>query len=186
MQSFRIARTLYYMKALLPEVKGLRDAKLYKRIERGDMSALDELIGRYYPEILRYCRAHAPESFGEDAAQETFLKAVRHLEAYVERGHFRAWLYKIASNVCADFHRASEDSGELEEIPRIDPGYERAELSADLAGALSALDEKQREIVELRYIQGLKLRECAEVLGVPLRTAQSRERAALRRLKKLM
>ena len=46
----------------------MRDGELYRRIESGDMSALDELIGGYYPEMLCYCRRHAPEGRGEDAA----------------------------------------------------------------------------------------------------------------------
>lgn len=160
--------------------------ELCSRLESGDMKALDELISGYYPEILGYCRRHTPPGLGEDAAQETFLRAVRHLEAYVHRGHFRAWLYKIASNVCADCWRDARDGAELSDLYQTDPGFERAELSADLASALSALDSGQREIIELRYIQGLSLRECAGALGIPLRTAQSRSRAALRKLKKLL
>ena len=165
----------------------MREDEILERLNGGDASALDELVRAYYPDILRYCRRHSPdEASAEDAAQETFLKAVRHLEAYIHRGRFRAWLYKIAANVCIDCWRDAEPGGELAELPKIDPGFERAELSADLEDALAALDRNQREVIELRYVQGLKLRECAEVLGIPLRTAQSRERAALRRLKKLL
>ena len=160
--------------------------ELCSRLESGDMRALDELISGYYPEILSYCRRHAPSGLGEDAAQETFLRAVRHLEAYVHRGHFRAWLYKIASNVCADFWRGAREGAELSDLYQTDPGFEQAELAADLASALSALDSGQREVIELRYIQGLTLRECAEVLSIPLRTAQSRSRAGLKKLKKLL
>ena len=160
--------------------------ELCSRLESGDMKALDELISGYYPEILSYCRRHAPSGLGEDAAQETFLKAVRHLESYVHRGYFRAWLYKIASNVCADCWRDARDGAELSDLYQTDPGFEQAELAADLRHALSSLDKNQREVIELRYIQGLSLRECAEALGIPLRTAQSRSRAALRKLKKLL
>ena len=160
--------------------------ELCSRLESGDMKALDELISGYYPEILGYCRRHTPPGLGEDAAQETFLRAVRHLEAYVHRGHFRAWLYKIASNVCADCWRDARDGAELSDLYQTDPGFEQAEMSADLRHALSSLDKNQREVIELRYIQGLSLRECAEALGIPLRTAQSRSRAALRKLKKLL
>ena len=52
--------------------------------------------------------------------------------------------------------------------------------------ALAALPDAQREVVLLRYIHDLKLREVSEVLDVPLRTVQSRERAALRALRKLL
>ena len=49
---------------------------------------------------------------------------------------------------------------------------------------VSALPEKQREVVLLRYVHELKLREIAEVLDEPLRTVQSRLRSALKALKK--
>ena len=165
----------------------MRTDELLNRLEQGDAEALDELIRMYYPEILRYCLWHTSDrQSAEDAAQETFLKAVRHLDAYARRGKFRAWLYRIAANTCADFWRRSQSTEPLTEGEYLDPGFERAELSCDLRSALAALPPAQREVVLLRYVHGLKLRECAEVLDVPLRTVQSRERAALKALKKLL
>ena len=73
----------------------MRTDELLNMLEQGDAEALDELIRMYYPEILRYCLWHTSDrQSAEDAAQETFLKAVRHLDAYARRGKFRAWLYK--------------------------------------------------------------------------------------------
>lgn len=165
----------------------MREDELFERLEGGDLSALDELVRAYYPDILRYCRRHTPDaSSAEDAAQETFLKAVRHLDVYVHSRKFRAWLYRIAANTCVDFWRRSQSTEPLTEGEYLDPGFERAELSCDLRSALAALPPAQREVVLLRYVHGLKLRECAEVLDVPLRTVQSRERAALKALKKLL
>ncbi len=165
----------------------MREDEILERLNGGDASALDELVRAYYPDILRYCRRHSPdEASAEDAAQETFLKAVRHLDAHAFRGRFRAWLYKIAANTCADRCRRETPAEPLSDSPYIDPGFERTELGIDLGSALAALPEAQREVVLLRYVHGLKLREAAEVLGVPLRTAQSRERAALKALKKLL
>ena len=163
------------------------DEELFKRLEGGDLSALDEPVRAHYPEILSYCRRHTPdEQSAEDAAQETFLKAVRHLGAYVQRGKFRAWLYKIAANTCTDCYRKSRAGDPLPEGGYTDPGFERAELAQDLDAALAALPDAQREVVLLRYIHDLKLREVSEVLDVPLRTVQSRERAALKTLRKLL
>ena len=165
----------------------MREDEILERLNGGDASALDELVPAYYPDILRYCRRHTPdEASAEDAAQETFLKAVRHLDAHAFRGRFRAWLYKIAANTCADRCRRETPAEPLSDSPYIDPGFERTELGIDLRSALAALPEAQREVVLLRYVHGLKLREAAEVLGVPLRTAQSRERAALKAMKKLL
>ena len=165
----------------------MREKELFERLEGGDLSALDGLIGAYYPEILRFCLRHTPtRECAEDAAQETFLRCVRHIDAYAHRGHFRAWLYKIAANACADILRRSHSDAELPDAAGEEPGYERAELKTDLERALARLPEAQRELLLLRYAHELTLREIAEIQGLPLRTAQSRLRAALKAMKKLM
>ena len=83
-----------------------REDELFRRLRGGDGAALEELIIDAYPAILRYCLWHTPDrQTAEDAAQETFLKAVRHLDAYAHRGKFRAYLYKIAANTCTDLRR---------------------------------------------------------------------------------
>ena len=153
-----------------------REDELFRRLRGGDGAALEELIIDAYPAILRYCLWHTPDrQTAEDAAQETFLKAVRHLDAYAHRGKFRAYLYKIAANTCTDLRRRNG---------RTEPGFEQVESELSLTQLISALPEKQREVVVLRYVHELKLREIAEVLDEPLRTVQSRLRSALEALKK--
>ena len=67
-----------------------REDEIFRKIEQGDSGGLDELVSLYYPEILRYCRWHTPDqATAEDAAQETFLKAVRHFDRYVHKGRFK-------------------------------------------------------------------------------------------------
>lgn len=83
-----------------------REDEIFRKIEQGDSGGLDELVSLYYPEILRYCRWHTPDqATAEDAAQETFLKAVRHFDRYVHKGRFKAFLYQIAANTCVDMWR---------------------------------------------------------------------------------
>lgn len=85
-----------------------REDELFGRLRGGDEAALEELIRSHYPGILRYCLGHTPDrQTAEDAAQETFLKAVRHIDAYAHRGRFKAYLYKIAANTCTDLWRRS-------------------------------------------------------------------------------
>lgn len=166
------------------------DDALVARAKAGDADALSDLVERYYPDILRYCMWHAPmRSQAEDAAQETFLKAIRHLDAYVHRGKFRAFLYQIAANTCIDMGRrraATEVSLEsmTAQWPYFDDGYHRAEEDVEIQRLVHALSDPMREIVLLRFSQQLSLREIAEITGTPMRTVQSRLRAALKLIKK--
>ena len=63
-------------------VNRIQTELLLRKVQSGDTGALDTLITAYYPQILNYCRWHtADEQQAQDAAQETFLKAVRWLDS---------------------------------------------------------------------------------------------------------
>ena len=154
---------------------------LLRKAQSGDTGALDTLIAAYYPQILNYCRW--------DAAQETFLKAVRWLDSCGGfQGAFRPFLYKIAKNICIDLNRTMKRTEvSLESLPD-EPAYQEsgfaaAEEKANLRALTAQLEPEQRELVLLRFAQQLKLREIAQITGLPLRTVQSRLRAALKTLK---
>lgn len=163
-----------------------REDQLIKRITDGDASAMEELIQMYYPELLRYCRWHTPDKqSAEDAVHETFLKLLRHWDGYIHRGKFRAYLYRIAANICTDMYRShwNTDISLPEGLTTQENGYQQAEQEADFLRLTALLPEQQRELVILRYAQQFKLREIAQITGLPLRTVQSRLRAALKTLK---
>lgn len=163
----------------------IHEDKLLQRIRDGDSASLDKLVALYYPDILRYCLWHTPNrQTAEDATQDAFLKAIRNLDLYVHRGKFKAYLYKIATNVCIDYSRkrvAVELPNDLQEY---DGQLERIESDMDFMWLLRDLPDEQREVVLLRFAHDLKIREIAEVIGVPMRTVQSRLRSALKRLEK--
>lgn len=168
----------------------MQTERLLRRAQAGDPAALDALVREYYPQILRYCRWHLPDAqLAQDAAQETFLKAVRWLDGCSGfSGQFRPFLYKIAQNVCLDLCRASaRDGPPLESLPE-EPTYQEAgfaltEEELSLQALTARLEPDLRELVLLRFAQQLKLREIAQITGLPLRTVQSRLRAALKILK---
>lgn len=162
-----------------------REDELFRKLNSGDVSALDELIRIYYPEILRYCFWHTSDrQEAEDATQETFLKAVRHLDSYTHQGKFRAFLYKIAANNCTDLWRQCKMQAQYESEEYIEPGFARAESDISVKKMLDTLPDNQREVVILRYVHELKIREISVILNEPLRTVQSRLRTALKTLKK--
>lgn len=167
----------------------MRIEKETTKIEQRDTAAITTMIERYYPEILRYCKWHAPGSeMAEDAAQEVFLKAVRFLGRVGFHGNFRAFLYQIARNTCLDMKKNRWNYvcclDDINDEPN-DAGtfVDRVEVKRDIESALSGLDDMERELIQLRFGQDLKLREIAEILDLPLRTVQSKLRKALKQMK---
>ena len=123
-----------------------------------------------------------------DAAQETFLKAIRYFNRYTHKGKFKSFLYRIAANTCVDLRRKNRQTDIPLEESAIDPAYFEPAFEAigsDMAISqlVNVLPKNQREIVLLRFGQDLTMREIAETLHLPLRTVQSRLRSSLKRLK---
>lgn len=165
----------------------MSDDELIDRIKGGDETAAEELIDRYYDAILRYCSWHcAAPGMAEDLTQETFLRLFRSLPRYRDRKKFKAFLYTIANRLCIDESRkrpfySLEDAGE---IAGRQNEIVRAENREEIRRLLGVLSEEQREAVVLRFGQELGFSEIAKVMGCSMRTAQSRVRNGLRRMKK--
>lgn len=148
---------------------------------RLDEEEARRIVEEHYESVLAYCRRHAPS--GEDAldaTQETFLRFVRSLPKYRDRGKPLAFLMTIARNACADSYRRRGRSWESldEETPAPAAGGSDA-----VRDALLALPGEQREVLELRYDQGLGVQEVARVLGVSRFAAGRRIASALEALK---
>ena len=169
-----------------------REDKLIRQLKKGRQECLDELIALTYPAVLRYCLWHMPDrESAQDAAQETFLRLVRFLGQYEQRGHFHAWLYRIASNVCADLRRRTPPALSYSEetvgqFACTEAGLQTAENRLLLARAYACLDSQTRELVLLRYGQELTYREIADITGIPARTVQTRLRRALVKMRRIL
>lgn len=146
------------------------------RSARADTVVFGELYKRHLPRIYSYLRARTDSD--EDAAdlsQQVFLKALDALPRYEERGTpFAAWLFRIASNVASDARRRARPSTFWDQLPEwlhpADPeGPEAAAIRGETREAvrtlLGDLDPEARELLVLRFVGGLTLREIAAVVG---------------------
>jgi RNA polymerase sigma-70 factor (ECF subfamily) len=165
----------------------------------GDAAATSDLITRYRPAVLRYCRARLGRFSGsydaaDDAAQEVFVAVLAALPKYRDVGKpFAAFVFGIASHKIADAARSSyRRPVPMAEVPdTIDPADdpETAALrsaDADRARALLALlPLPQQELLHLRIAAGLSAEEAGAALGMSpgaVRVAQHRALARLREL----
>lgn len=158
-----------------------RENELLHRIRRGDASCWEELVSMYYEDILRYCIYHSPDmDTAQDAVQETFLKVIRYFPKYRDKGKFRGFLYKVASNVCTDFWGQKKAVELPKEMEFLETGYVRSESKVDFQHMVRGLPEELREVVYLKFAQELTLREIGLAMDLPMRTVQSRLRRALK------
>lgn len=167
-----------------------RENDLLRKVTQGDPQSLEELMQLYYPQLFRYCLWHTPSrEAAEDAVQETVLKLIRYMDRYRHRGQFRTFAYKIAQNTCIDLARKRKvetvSMEELEQdIPCCENAFAAVEADDQILRLTAGLPAELKEVILLRYAQGLTIREISEVTAVPLRTAQSRLNRARKQIQK--
>jgi RNA polymerase sigma-70 factor (ECF subfamily) len=142
---------------------------------QADRAAFGVLYRRYVDRVYAYAFYQLGDHHdAEDATERTFLAALRALPAFRDEGaSFRAWLFRIAHNTLANAHR-TRARRRTEPLPE---GLERAAPDADPAGlvaraddmravraALAELPEDRRQVVLLRFVDGLTAAEVGLVL----------------------
>ena len=172
----------------------------------GNRPLFEALMQRYEREIYSYLRRYLGDAdLAEDAFQACFLHVHLKCEQFEEGRKFRPWVYAIATNQAIDLQRRNkrhrmasldrtaatgdEDSHWSEKLVGSDPdpvaeasGRENQEWVHSTVGQLST---SMQRVIQLVYYQGLKYREAADVLGIPVGTVKSRLHAAVNRLNQL-
>ncbi len=174
----------------------LDDAAVQRLVEEaraGDAWAFGRLFDHYHLPIHRYIasRIQRPAD-AEDLTQLVFVKALEALPRYESRGiPFGGWLFRLARNAVIDFVRTRHEHADLDATTTVAgkaAGPEEATVARqemdEVAAALAALTDEQREAIILRFFGGLSAREAAVVMGKhegTVRGLQFRAIAALRR-----
>jgi RNA polymerase sigma-70 factor (ECF subfamily) len=161
------------------------------KLRRRDPAALAGVVGRYQHRLYRYlARVARDPAAADDLFQQTWLNVVRQIGRYDPSRSFDTWLFAIAHNAAMDLlrRRGGESLDDLER-PLRSAGPDAlaqaisAERSSILAERVSALPALYREALTLRFEEGLKLEEIAEVTRAPLATVKSRVRRGLEHLR---
>lgn len=162
-------------------MKEMRDAELAALAQAGDREAFGELARRYAASARRVARAVLGNlEDADDAAQDGFLSALRHLGRYDPNRPFGPWLLRIVANAATDRLRRRRVRTADAIPPTLaarDPGPDRETDRSALHGALrqglAALPERQRVAVVLFDVEGYTHAEIAQVLGIPVGTVRS-------------
>jgi RNA polymerase sigma-70 factor (ECF subfamily) len=180
------------------------DEDLILRARRDDGgSAFESLLHRYEHDLFRYLRRYLGNAeMAEDVFQLTFLQVHLKRESFEDGRRFRPWLYAIATNQAIDAQRRNrrhrmvsldhplgrdaDSSGLWQAIAgdetAADDASEDREAAEWVRAAVDALPAPQKAVLLLVYHQGLKYREAADAIGLPVGTVKSRLHAAIRSL----
>lgn len=180
------------------------DEELLRRCRAdGDSTAFASLVHRYERELFSYLRRYLGNAeMAEDVFQATFLQVHLKKEQFEEGRRFRPWLYTIATNQAIDAQRrnrrhrmtsldnrsgGSDDVGALVEMlagdgRTADEQMQDEEAREWVRRAVDELPDTLKSTLMLVYNQGMKYREAADVLGIPVGTVKSRLNSALLKL----
>lgn len=174
------------------------DDELVRRAQRGDRKAFGKLVERYMRRA--YYSALGLVGSAEDAmdlSQEAFVRAFRARQTIDPERPFFAWLYQIIRRLCFNHtrdrrtRRRGIDAAQnwlVDQAQSRNSGtHPEQALAADearrrVSDALELLSEKDREVLVLKEFEGLRYREIADVLQIPIGTVMSRLYSARRRL----
>lgn len=175
--------------------------------QTGDPELFAQLVRRYEGELFSYLRRYLGDAeMAEDAFQRSFLQVHLKCQQFEPGRAVRPWLYTIATNQAIDAQRRrrrqrtvsldrlgtdeEEGGGKLADLllsrePAPASQLGSAEQAQWLHEALQRLGRPLQEVIRLVYFQGLKYREAAEVLKIPVGTVKSRMHAAVAALTEL-
>lgn len=140
--------------------------------------AFGRLVEQYQPVLRRFLSSltKGDEALADDLAQETFIRAYKHLADFRGTAHFKTWLLRIAYNTFYDYLRnsklATEDLGD-EAGRQTTESSGNESLQMDLRTAMSFLSAAERTCVTLRLQEGLGVRQITEITGWPEGTIKS-------------
>lgn len=170
--------------------EGRLDERLLPLVGQGDPEAFEVLYRSTEKAVyaLALSILRNPHD-AEDIVQETYLKVRAAAHLYVPQGKPLAWLFTITKNLCRDLLRGQSRTEAAPDGAEDDLRFSYVSDPTDrlvLEAAPKALGEEERQVVLLHAASGLKHREIARDLGLPLSTVLSRYSRALKKLQRYL
>lgn len=174
----------------MPLFRHDRLARLLLSARAGDRAAFRDLYRGLFPDVTRFVGRRVPNSAdAEDLVAFVFQRVLERLDRYdPERGTVRAWVLTIARNAIIDHYRARRDHAVLDDAALAVSRCPEERLAVDEAARrvsawLDGCSPQLREMYALRYGEGLRVREVADVLGLSEAAVKQRFARSLRELR---
>ena len=159
------------------------DTTLVEAAIDGDAESFTELCRRYYPAMVAIAHSVLGDRhLAEDAAQEAFAKAAVSLPWLRRKNKFAGWLAAICRNAARNMARRTDDLHSIDELSTASYKSDRNDDAEVVRQAIGRLSASARELVFLRYYDGLSYEQISAMLGLSQQAINGR----LRRAKKKM
>jgi RNA polymerase sigma-70 factor (ECF subfamily) len=175
--------------ANLQKQHSLRESECLRRFRLGDEEAFEEMFFDYYPKLFWFVERHVmSRDAADEIVKDLFVDLWQQRERLAIRSSLKAYLYAAARNRALNFLRMSEsrkrhltvhvlEDEEWALIPSLtdDPleELEKKELEAEVQKAIEALPGRCKLVLTLRWDDGLRYAEIAEVLGISVKTVEN-------------
>jgi RNA polymerase sigma factor (sigma-70 family) len=165
----------------------LSDEELMAYLSKGDKRAFDTLYERYANALKYYFKRMLwkDEEKAEDFVHDLFAKIIQKPESFDQSRNFKTWFYSVANNMCKNEYKKQEVRKNT--VSGIDESYSFKDSNTNVLNevqdklfassfekSMTELDEKHREVFELRHLDGLSIKEIAEVIQISEGTVKSR------------
>jgi len=171
------------------------EARLIQQAKEGDPAAFAEIYNRHQPAIYRYIFHRVGDvATAEDLTSEVFVRLVERIDHFTYRGHpLLAWLYTVARNLIVDYQRRAGQTTVFPsyeqlviEVGDLEQAAERGLVQRWLAAALTHLTEDQRQVIILKFVEGLDNAEVARTVGKSVGAVKSLQHRALAVLRRIL
>jgi RNA polymerase sigma-70 factor (ECF subfamily) len=177
------------------------DKDIIEDIKKGSLQAMDELIKKYqkrvYNIVYGLCMNY---DIAWDVSQEAFVKVIKNIKNFRQESSFWTYLYRIVMNAFYDWTRKEKTkkrattnfsdmidddkkrSYEVKDMINIEEDFDKKVMEEKLKRGLDDLTDIQRQVYILKNIEGMKIREIADLIGISEGTVKSHLSRAVEKL----
>lgn len=170
---------------------------LLARIKDGEKEAFAELVRLQQKKVFTLAYGFFRDR--DDAleiVQETFMRVYEKIGSYQPDHSLQSWISRLAYNLCVDHYRKYTKKRKLEDsfdgVPdrqlaaadNCQADWESRHMAEAIERAVENLSRKQKEVFSLKYRQGMKLRQVAEIMAISIGTVKALHHRALKRIRR--